>query len=798
MNKIREEDVVALKSSGQFDAQWYVTEYPDVASSGMDPAEHFLWIGAKLGRSPLAPSRPSSTSLRTTAAPVKSISSVTMTEAGGDLDALFIDGTNGTSSTPYRVFRIANGLRVEGWRVRCAKGEDLLTLLQEDIRARFIVIHRAPYWSPFIEFVNKMRAAGSIIVFDVDDLIFDEAVIPHIDGYKYLSEEGKGGFLNGMRAYRDFILNADFCTSPTSYLVDEMRNMGKTAYRVRNAISSENIEFFESIKYRRKGRPAPFVVGYYSGTKTHQADFAVAAPALIQFMQENPEVVFRIVGALDFDDYPELAHWQHVHRAGDLPRVTRVGLMPHDTMVRDQFSCDLIIAPLEVGNPFCEAKSELKFFEASLAQCPVIASSTRTFTEASQDGRLAHLATTTQDWHRSFREIYDNYPFALNRARHAFDHVRNAYSQRFAANEAFDAYEEFEAKRRGLPVAGNDLGTIDSRVADVGVILPDFSGPSGGHRKIFAVCKELERVGKKLKLYFYTNRAPKIIARDIARMFCELDAEVTIFDGDVDDHGYVICTQWKTVYDFRRVPFNGKIINFVQDFEPMFFPVGSDYLRALVSYRLGFEIVCYGEWVCAKLEDELGIKPSFVPFTMDHDVYRPPALEGKRDIDILLFARPSQDRRCFELIMEGLIDLKMRRPDLRIGLFGEDEYEDCGIEIENFGSITDLSELANLYRRTKVGICYSPTNPSQLGYEMVACGAGLIDVRIKFAELNFDGDSFVKYCDGSPEDMARACEELLSDPAALQARRTRGYAYTNAMPGDDQLGVEFIRAAAIA
>lgn len=33
-----------------FDAQWYVTEYPDVLRLGMDPAEHYRWIGRKLGR----------------------------------------------------------------------------------------------------------------------------------------------------------------------------------------------------------------------------------------------------------------------------------------------------------------------------------------------------------------------------------------------------------------------------------------------------------------------------------------------------------------------------------------------------------------------------------------------------------------------------------------------------------------------------------------------------------------------------------------------------------------------------
>jgi glycosyltransferase involved in cell wall biosynthesis len=35
-----------------FDPEWYASAYPDVATLGMDPAEHYVWIGRALGRSP--------------------------------------------------------------------------------------------------------------------------------------------------------------------------------------------------------------------------------------------------------------------------------------------------------------------------------------------------------------------------------------------------------------------------------------------------------------------------------------------------------------------------------------------------------------------------------------------------------------------------------------------------------------------------------------------------------------------------------------------------------------------------
>ncbi|WP_198302014.1 glycosyltransferase family 2 protein [Croceicoccus marinus] len=43
---------MTIKQSGLFDENWYRTQYPDVADAGIDPVEHYLWIGAHLGRNP--------------------------------------------------------------------------------------------------------------------------------------------------------------------------------------------------------------------------------------------------------------------------------------------------------------------------------------------------------------------------------------------------------------------------------------------------------------------------------------------------------------------------------------------------------------------------------------------------------------------------------------------------------------------------------------------------------------------------------------------------------------------------
>lgn len=46
---------MADKIDVSFEVEWYVARYPDVRASGMDPLEHYLWLGRRLNRLPAPP-----------------------------------------------------------------------------------------------------------------------------------------------------------------------------------------------------------------------------------------------------------------------------------------------------------------------------------------------------------------------------------------------------------------------------------------------------------------------------------------------------------------------------------------------------------------------------------------------------------------------------------------------------------------------------------------------------------------------------------------------------------------------
>lgn len=419
MTQVDEASVAALYSSGRFDPDFYRSAYADVPASGLDPAAHFLWVGAKLGRLPCAAQH------------------LIRRPAANALDVLFVDGTNGTSSTPYRVDRVAAALADRGARVRCVRGDELGELAIKDLRPRYVTFFRAPFLGLYRALAHHMRSRGARIVLDIDDLIFEEDQIPIIDGYKYLTQQEKVGYCRGIRAYREFVLFADFCTAPTDYLAKRMNMLGKKAFRVRNTIDDAEIEKFRCARQRHEGQH--FVIGYYSGSKTHQADFRNAGEALARFMAEEPSACFRLVGQFDLGEYPDLSKW--VGMLGS-SRVTTVGVMSHSNMLEDQLHCDLIIAPLEVGNPFCEAKSELKFFEASLARRPVIASPTQTFRAATLNGELAQLADTPGEWLEAFRAGARRSHWLRDVAARAHEYVVENYSRAAAGADAVVAYSD--------------------------------------------------------------------------------------------------------------------------------------------------------------------------------------------------------------------------------------------------------------------------------------------------------------------------------------------------------------------
>ena len=79
--------------------------------------------------------------------------------------------------------------------------------------------------------------------------------------------------------------------------------------------------------------------------------------------------------------------------------------MPFDELPLEYARFHVSIAPLEVGNPFCEAKSEVKYIEAALVGVATVASPTEPFSAAIRHGETGFLATDDDSWYEALSRL---------------------------------------------------------------------------------------------------------------------------------------------------------------------------------------------------------------------------------------------------------------------------------------------------------------------------------------------------------------------------------------------------------
>jgi glycosyltransferase involved in cell wall biosynthesis/GT2 family glycosyltransferase len=310
---------------------------------------------------------------------------------------LFVSGEDHTPGNVYRVEHYVETARQNGfdatWKPTAFVGlEDLLGM-------SVVVIWRAPLNDHIARVISISRAEGATVIFDVDDLMFrpELAVAKIIDAIRVqrLSEDATQSFF--WRIFKTLEL-CDLVTCPTEELAHQLRHLGRPAYVLPNgfdhaahAVARRAMRDWNDIK------DDLLRIGYASGTRTHQRDFAAAVPAVARILRENPLARLTLFvdsssgeGVVLAHEFPELAdlqdriEWRALVKLADLPKELA------------RFTIN--IAPLESGNEFCEAKSELKFFEAALAGVPTIATPTGPFKRAIIHGVTGLLAANEDEW----------------------------------------------------------------------------------------------------------------------------------------------------------------------------------------------------------------------------------------------------------------------------------------------------------------------------------------------------------------------------------------------------------------
>jgi glycosyltransferase involved in cell wall biosynthesis len=294
------------------------------------------------------------------------------------------------------------------------------------------------------------------------------------------------------------------------------------------------------------------------------------------------------------------------------------------------------------------------------------------------------------------------------------------------------------------------------------IVVPPGAG-SGGHTTLFRMMEAGRRRGMRNTLLFYDRYGSdhEHNVRVVRDAWPWLECEIATVGEDLDGFDAVIASSWQTAHVAARRRVTGQaLLYFAQDFEPFFYPRGSEYALAEDSYRLDLRTVALGHMVAGCLRDELGIDAPTVPFGCDTDIYRlEPSTRERRGV--LFYAKRGNDRRGYRLALLALERFHRLRPDEPIHVYG-----DAGIRfpfpVVDHGSLSP-ARLNELYNGVVAGFALSFTNISLVAEEMLAAGVVPIVNDSAYARADLTNPN-AQWAPATPGGLAEALVAAVSRP----------------------------------
>ena len=322
----------------------------------------------------------------------------------GSAQVLIAAGCPHATVTRYRCLHLqeqlaANGISAAREEWYDPSGIDARRALPEGA----LVLQRVAFTAALGELIDRMHAAGRPVIFDVDDLVFEPQLAPWHRGVANLPPSEQALYLEGVQRYLATLERCNHVLTASPLLAELAQRHGVTAHVHRNALGEEMMAWAGELFGLRQaagesrlrrfvgGRPRSegrLVLGYGSGTPTHDVDFAEAAPAVLDILTRYPQAELWIAGPMQLPG--EFAAFE--------ARVRRFPLLPWREWFELAAQIDINLAPLEMNNIFCRAKSEIKFVEAAALGVPTVASRIDPFVAAVTHGKDGFLAGGTPEW----------------------------------------------------------------------------------------------------------------------------------------------------------------------------------------------------------------------------------------------------------------------------------------------------------------------------------------------------------------------------------------------------------------
>lgn len=348
----------------------------------------------------------------------------------GSGDVLIITGGIGDSAH-YRAQNQAEELGFHQIKTAVTLQENprLLGLVDE---FQIFIFRRTIETAKTKKVIEKIKMQNKTMIFETDDLVFDPKFIQNTDLYKNkMTALEKLEYQKGLGAE---ILTDDYtktCVTSTQYLAKILESYGKKVYVSKNKVSQEEVGIAEELVRNKPKNPSTEVkMGYFSGTSSHDLDFAEIAGVLLKILKKYPQAKLLLGGPLKIDaEFEKYA-----------TQVLRLPLVMREKYYVNLYAVDINLAPLVLSDPFCEAKSEIKFLEAGILGIPTVAIKNETFSSAIIDGTDGFLAENEKEWQEKIERLIENPELRKTMGEKARIKILKDFTTKNSHNEEYYAF----------------------------------------------------------------------------------------------------------------------------------------------------------------------------------------------------------------------------------------------------------------------------------------------------------------------------------------------------------------------
>lgn len=645
-------------------------------------------------------------------------------------DVLFVNGCTLEHPMRYRVHHQIEQLHFNGFSCDWIFYEGVSKEMVKYYRT--IVFYRCPYTHEVGEMIAEAKKHNKVTFFDIDDLVIDEKYTSQIKYLENLTKEQYAEYIDGVNRMQKTLRLCDHAITSTEALKEELKDYIQGEVFVnRNVASQEMVKYSQvAIKEHKQEEKDKVVLGYFSGSITHNDDFNMILPVVKDILLRYKNVYLVVVGLLDIPEELECVKEQILCK-----EFVDWRKLPY--LIRD---VDINICPL-IDTVFNRAKSENKWVEASLVQVPTIASNVGALKDCITDEVNGVLCSDLNEWKEKLENLINNPEFRKKIAMTAYHHVMK---------NNLTAYSGLKLER-----------FIQSKANKNIVFVLPSTNISGGVNVIMKHCLILKKEGYDVTILNMHESDKNVV-------FCGEEINViSIHNAHIHAYmHYAVATLWSTL-DFINTYYKiGKKMYLVQNFEADFYEHDHPFKKlANLTYNsyYNLEYLTISKWCEDWLKNEYEKECRFAPNGIDLSIFKPQERNFNEKIRILI---------------EGNCDDYYKNVDESFRITNEldrDKFEICYLsyqgkpkswyKVDQFYNKVPYEDVAKIYQSCHILIKSSILESfSYPPLEMMATG-GIVVVVPNEGNIEYlrDRENCLMYDAGDIEMARKLIEEVCGD-----------------------------------